>query len=59
MDKRILAFPKRYFTACQSCGAPFAPFKSNHLICSDCWHWHKALSGIEITRQALREISRG
>jgi hypothetical protein len=58
MDKKILAFPKRFFIACAGCGAPFSPYRPRHRICGDCYHWHKALTGIEATRLALREVSK-
>ena len=55
-DTNTLPDPQCTRRPCRSCGAPFVPARIHHRLCGDCWHWNKALSGIEAARLALREI---
>lgn len=41
---------------CQGCGASFRPYREIHDLCWDCFHWNRALEGIEATRCALKGL---
>ena len=43
---------------CRGCGAPFRPARHWHTLCHTCFQWDKALTGVMITREAFREMSR-
>ena len=60
MNAQIIAHPKlnRTRIPCRGCGTLFIPARAHHRLCRDCFHWNRALHGIETARVALREVGR-
>ena len=58
-NDRIVALPKQHFITCAGCGGLFALHSSWHRLCSDCFYWDRALTGIIAVRRAFRRVRNG
>ena len=58
MNAQIIAHPKlnRTRIPCRGCGILFIPVQPHFSLCPQCFHWNKALHGIEAAREALLAV---